>query len=235
MAKKGRPKKQFCPKGHDTFICGRDKNKHCKDCAKEYKQHNAEKISAQGKEYYINNLDNIKEWKKDNAEQIAEVLKIYRKVHADEILIKTREWRKENKDILNEKKRIYIAENKEKKRQWDLNYYLIHKEELDAKKKEYLKDHPEVQKRANLKAKTNRGLRVVSWGQEGMREFYRNMPDDMTEDHIIPLQGDFVSGLHVRWNLQYLPLIDNIKKNNKCTPEEATKFYSKILEEIGLK
>ena len=34
-------------------------------------------------------------------------------------------------------------------------------------------------------------------------------------DHVIPLQGKLVSGLHVRENLQLLPAIDNIRKHNK--------------------
>lgn len=31
-------------------------------------------------------------------------------------------------------------------------------------------------------------------------------------DHIVPLQGDFVSGLHVEYNLQVIPADDNRKK-----------------------
>ena len=37
-------------------------------------------------------------------------------------------------------------------------------------------------------------------------------------DHIIPLQGELASGLHVPFNLQVIPGIDNVRKANKYLP-----------------
>jgi len=47
-----------------------------------------------------------------------------------------------------------------------------------------------------------------------IREIYVNRPDGHHVDHVIPLRGKLVSGLHVESNLQYLPIAENMKKHN---------------------
>lgn len=58
--------------------------------------------------------------------------------------------------------------------------------------------------------------RIPLWADlKAIKEFYKNCPVGYEVDHIIPLQGKNVSGLHILENLQYLTKSENRKKWNK--------------------
>jgi len=48
-----------------------------------------------------------------------------------------------------------------------------------------------------------------------IKQFYISRPKGMEVDHILPLQGKDVSGLHTLNNLQYLTKSDNASKGNR--------------------
>ncbi len=48
-----------------------------------------------------------------------------------------------------------------------------------------------------------------------IQSFYRACPTGHHVDHVVPINGREVTGLHVIENLQYLPAIDNLKKGRK--------------------
>jgi hypothetical protein len=52
-----------------------------------------------------------------------------------------------------------------------------------------------------------------------IEEFYSMCPPGYEVDHIIPLRGEKVSGLHVLENLQYLTVAENRSKSNKYEEE----------------
>lgn len=79
-------------------------------------------------------------------------------------------------------------------------------------------------KRTATQAKRNAAKldRTPKWLTKGMlseiESFYKQAAEadlPMHVDHIVPLQGKLVSGLHVPWNLQLLPASDNISKGNR--------------------
>lgn len=60
--------------------------------------------------------------------------------------------------------------------------------------------------------------RTPSWAElKLIKDFYDNCPTGYQVDHVIPLNGKSVSGLHVLGNLQYLLKTDNLSKSNKFT------------------
>lgn len=49
---------------------------------------------------------------------------------------------------------------------------------------------------------------------EAIRAIYGSCPFGHHVDHIVPLKGDGVCGLHVHYNLQIIPAVDNLRKGN---------------------
>lgn len=95
---------------------------------------------------------------------------------------------------------------------------------LDALKKYRAKNQP-IRTKLQMARKSAKLKRTPAWLTDddldrikclyqlaAMRN--RESGYDWHVDHIIPLQGEFVSGLHVPRNLRVIPALDNMRKSN---------------------
>ena len=99
---------------------------------------------------------------------------------------------------------------------------ILHNKARHAKKMEWQKAHPAI---TNAKAARRRAAQLQRTPSgacfDSIKEFYTCAKDleeltgiEFHVDHIIPLQGKLVSGLHVASNLQILTATENISKSN---------------------
>lgn len=78
----------------------------------------------------------------------------------------------------------------------------------------YLQENSGIVNAQKARRKAKKLQASMQWGQKGITEFYEGCPAGYHVDHIIPLQGKYVCGLHVLSNLQYLPALENQQKHN---------------------
>jgi 5-methylcytosine-specific restriction endonuclease McrA len=136
-----------------------------------------------------------------------------------------RKYREKNKEALKERKKLYYLTNREKIREKGRLYYEKNKDAYKERAKKW-KDQNVALHNARcmdryvkkLKARPS-WLTMIQLVQ--IQEFYeiakaRSYQTGIVHhvDHIVPLQGKNVSGLHVPWNLQILTASENCSKSN---------------------
>lgn len=183
--------------------------------AKEYRARNKEKIAARHNQYRMSNAAEIKRkkieyyqlhkviigekskaYREENRARVAEYHKIYKQKNKETISIKYRQYREENKAAITEYFRTYSMNNRDK---------------CNARSK----------KRKCAKLKRTPPWLTATHLQE-IQHMYALSAQLTKEtgilhhvDHIVPLQGENVSGLHVPWNLRAIPFYENCIKSNK--------------------
>jgi hypothetical protein len=166
---------------------------------KRYYEKHKEIISAKNKVLYQNNK---KEFCRKNKE--------YRDKNKEEILARKKKRYEKNRETL-------IARVKE--------HYIKHKEKILARCKEYRKENKGKirahwgKRRADKRNRTPKWLSKDDlWILENAYELAHIRSNmfgfNWHVDHIIPLRGTTISGLHVPNNIQVVPATWNLRKSN---------------------
>lgn len=167
-------------------------------------------------------------YRRKNPDAVRKYLKRWYKLNRDHVLKRCAEYRKRPAVLLREKQRqaAEYAANREAIRAARAAYYAAHPEKVD-RNREYLRKHYRENKPVYYAKTALRRSRKLSasmkWAdQDAIRRVYR-LAEKLTietgvrhsVDHIVPLQGRNVCGLHVEHNLQVIPLLENLKKSYK--------------------
>jgi hypothetical protein len=189
---------------------------------------NPEEAKKNKAEYYLRRKQYLKEKQKE-----------YYEANKDKIISKNKEWVEANKERVQENQKRWKKENPEKYKDSKRQAYLKKREYYIKKSVEYNREHNESHnKRVRAYKQTESGKVVAkayrnsrrkreedaSLGRRYQNEVYeiykqcallRQAGHDVEVDHIVPLMGKDICGLHIPANLAIIPAKENRTKTNK--------------------
>lgn len=137
--------------------------------------------------------------------------KAYREANADKIAAQKLEWKQANREHVAAKDKAYAEANPEKR---------------TLARKKWAAANPGKDVASKALNAQKRKKRIPTWLSEDDKWMVEQAYElaavrskmfgfKWHVDHVIPLNGKRVSGLHVPTNLQVVPWLDNLKKHNK--------------------
>ena len=223
-----------CPRGHisERYLQGK-----CVDCSKYEKKHGTgqrAKAKAKGlvhfstgnvckkcstdKKYVSSGECVLCQHSKSKAHK-----KIWREKNREHYLAQAKEYRQRTKQRILDYAVEYRARNAEQRAEYNRQHRLDNAEHYKEYRKRYLQEKPHIN--AAYQA-TRRAIKIKATPEwvdyQEIKAMYAERDRVREEtgiehhvDHIIPLQGENVCGLHVPWNLQVITAEENLRKSNR--------------------
>jgi len=149
-----------------------------------------------------------KMWRASNPEAAKERDRLKHEKHRESNLIRMRE---------------YNVANAEKRGEIERARYEREKDNIKERVAKYRKDNPSLIRAWNNGRRANEKRATPGWADyQGIAKFYSVATETSVAtgekhhvDHIIPLNGKLVCGLHVQHNLQVISATENLKKGHR--------------------
>jgi len=151
--------------------------------------------------------------------------------HKEDFLCRAKEWHKKNPEARRKHKQKFMEKNPEYAKEYARDYFkrdYVKKRQNEHRRKDRRLNPEKHREKYRLEEARRRGISksaTPSWLTQDQLdtinayyEFRKNVSGVVTKeyhvDHIVPLRGENVCGLHVPWNLQVIPAKKNLAKNN---------------------
>jgi hypothetical protein len=180
-----------------------------------------EKKKVYDKAYYEANKEKKKAYKKAWYEANKDKIKARDKAYYEANRNKQKAYREANKEKIKAQKKAHYEANKDKIKA----YYEANKNKILAKNKAYYEANSAYYiEKARFRQKLLKKLQRPNWYNSKLVNKIYNKCHKLNKiagfikyhvDHIVPLQGENVSGLHVQDNLQIILAGVNLSKGNK--------------------
>lgn len=144
-------------------------------------------------------------YRKNNKENLSNKFKEWYLKNKESRSVYCKIWQEENKEYVKEQNKIICQKNKKQRNEYLAVWKKNNKDKINAT----AMTHSIIRKRLVGNQK------IAKLYAKETAKIYKKCPIGFEVDHIIPLRGKTVNGLHVPWNLQYLSISDNRKKHNK--------------------
>lgn len=202
----------------------------CKVCMRNYQKkwqsQNRDKCVEYTLRYRDKNRDVVNRYRRkhyyEKLDHYAQKALAYREAHREELAKKTAEWRKRYPERAKQAYQDWVAANRGYIAEYGKRWRASNVDRIKKLTRDWAQRNPHRRSRGSRERKLRLIQATPNWvDRSEFAEIYleakrrRRAGEDVHIDHVVPLKGTHVCGLHVPWNLQIISAKANLSKKNK--------------------